>query len=240
MKTIIKILFTLAFMLILLISYTLRVYAHSNNNYSIDIPEGYKRDGNNSWMKYSDSGEELVAIRVNIDQLDQDASNIEYTNDILDNYASILKTSLSSEFQDLTIQRKAITGLSNNNYKCYFVKCRQTTLYIKNLYSEMFLLFSGDKAYSLVFATYDKNYFNTTEYKNIRNSFTIKNFSGQYYSYTNTIILIVVLSIGSILLIVAIISLFLKKKKKTLNTVNIDNMQYYQYYNDNQNNNYKF
>ena len=53
MKTIIKILFTLAFMLILLISYTLRVYAYSNNNYSIDIPEGYKRDGNNSWNRPS-------------------------------------------------------------------------------------------------------------------------------------------------------------------------------------------
>ena len=128
--------------------------------------------------------------------------------------------------------------LSLHNFSNFFTL--SASVVKQKSFRPMFLLFSGDKAYSLVFATYDKNYFNTTEYKNIRNSFTIKNFSGQYYSYTNTIILIVVLSIGSILLIVAIISLFLKKKKKTLNTVNIDNMQYYQNYNDNQNNNYKF
>ena len=172
------------------------VNAYSTSEYTIDIPSTYrkategsftKENGNNvniqiapfsKSSKKTFTEEEFNNLTKNIySEIDQIREDMK--KNIQKRYGEYLSESEINEyvksFKCNSIDKKEITTATKNNYKCYHIitNCSAGDY---NYYAEQYSFISNNKVYTLTVSVEEKSDLQSSEIKNIVNSFTINNY----------------------------------------------------------------
>lgn len=172
------------------------VNAYSTSQYSIDIPSTYtkvtegsftKENGNNiniQVVPFSGSSsnafteEELNQLTKNINS-EIDNLKTEMKKTIKERYGKYLSDSEINEyvksFKCDSIDKKEIIKATKNNYKCYHIIARCSVGDYK-YYVEQYSFISNNNVYVLTASVGEKGDLQSSEVKNIINSFTISNY----------------------------------------------------------------
>ena len=118
---------------------------------------------------------------------------------------------------DYEITDKAVVKFTDNKYKGFNIKSKYSIEDI-SIYANQYMVFSGGYQYVLSIGSYDKSYFDSTEAKNIVDSFTIRNFNpidtSPLMSFSN------VLPIIAIIVVVIFAILYIIKKREDKKSTN--------------------
>ena len=172
------------------------VNAYSTSQYSIDIPSTYrkategsftKENGNNvnvQVVPFSGSSsnafteEGLNQLTKNINS-EIDNVKTEMKKTIKERYGEYLSDSEINEyvksFKCDSIDKKEIITATKNNYKCYHIIARYSVGDYK-YYAEQYSFISNNNVYTLTASVGEKSDLQSSEVKNIINSFTISNY----------------------------------------------------------------
>lgn len=172
------------------------VIAYSTSDYSIDIPPGFIQSGNGfinnnngnsfnvniTYVGYFDNFKyDEAHLNVIVNTLEEYGKNFllttlqEYFRTNYEDYYYEIQNQLNLLDYSYEILDKDITKFSDNNYKGFYIKTR---LGIEDYYTygEQYCVYSKGYQYILTLSSEDNSYFNSTEAKNIVDSFTVKNF----------------------------------------------------------------
>lgn len=182
------------------------VDAYSTSQFSIDIPENYKKVGLNSFT--NENGNNVNIQITTTSYKGKDPYTEKNLNDLVEEIYKQIEDSkeqlvieakkqygnqISDEelaeyvgsFKCNYIDTKEITKFSKNNYKCFHLIGNFTMgelTYFANQYS----VISGNYVYTVTISGNEKEFFDTEEAKNIIDSFTITNFQGVKKDATST------------------------------------------------------
>ena len=227
---------------ILFISYS---YAYTTSDYSIDIPPGFTKSGNSFTDDNGNSFNVNVTYVGNMDNFKYNKTNLNTIADALQEYGEnflittiqdYVRTNYADYYYEIRDQLnlldysydildKDVVRFSDNNYKGFYIKTR---LGIEDYYSyaEQYCVFSNDYQYLLTISSTDNSYFNSSDAKNIVNSFTVKNFNpvdtiNIPFSKNLIIISLIVIIIVAVVLIIKLSD---DKNKNNMNehTVNVN------------------
>lgn len=226
-----------------------RVEAYSTSKYSIDIPSTYKKATEGSFTKANGSNvnvqitpflgssinafteEELNNLTRNINSGIDDLRD-EMKKNIKERYGEYLSDSEINEyvkfFKCNSIDKKEITTATKNNYKCYHIIANYL-VGDYNYYAEQYSFISNNNVYTLTACVEEKSYLQSSEIRNIVNSFTITNYKDPEKSFlfssdiwTKIIATVIVATIG------VAIKHFVDKGKQKDNAIIEDNSVKYE------------
>ena len=168
---------------------------YSTNDYSIDIPPGFTQSGNGFTDDNGNSFNVTIEYVGYFENFKYDESHLNVIAEGLEEYGrnylltamqDYLRTYYPSNYYELRNQLslldysydvvdKDIVRFSDNNYKGFYIKSR---IGVEDYYSyaEQYCVYSNGYQYVLTLSSDDNSYFNSTEAKNIVDSFTVKNF----------------------------------------------------------------
>lgn len=191
-----KKIFCVFLLFIFIFSLVGNVNAYSTSNYSIDIPSTYrkategsftKENGNNvnvqvvpftgsSSNSFTEEGLNQLTKNIN-SEIDNVRTEMKKT--IKERYGEYLSDSEIDEyvksFKCESIDKKEITTATKNNYKCYHIIASYSAGDYK-YYAEQYSFISNNNVYTLTASVGEKSDLQSTEVKNIINSFTITNY----------------------------------------------------------------
>ncbi len=181
---------------VLLLSLCNYANAYSTSQYSIDIPSTWTTTVENVFSKSNGD-----SVNVQITSFTGNANN-PYTEEMLDqlvneiynnvdNYKDEMKEQLKQtygsymtdseidkyvdSFKCNSVDLKEITTCTKNNYKCFHI-ISNYTMSDYSYYSEQYSITSGNNVYTLTLSSSDKSGLETSEMRDIVNSFTINNY----------------------------------------------------------------
>ena len=181
---------------IFIISLMENVNAYSTSQYSINIPSTYrkategsftKENGNNvnvqvvsftgsSSNAFTEEGLNKLTNNINSEI---DNVRIEMKKTIKERYGEYLSDSEIDEyvksFKCESIDKKEITTATKNNYKCYHIIASYSAGDYK-YYAEQYSFISNNNVYTLTASVGEKSDLQSSEVRNIINSFTISNY----------------------------------------------------------------
>lgn len=172
------------------------VNAYSTNQYSIDIPSAYRKATEGSFTK--DNGNNVNVQVVPFTGSSSDAFTEEGLNKLtkninseIDNVRTEMKKTIKERYGEYlsdseideyvksfkceSIDKKEITTATSNNYKCYHIIASYSAGDYK-YYAEQFTFVSNNNIYTLTASVGEKSDLQSSEVRNIINSFTISNY----------------------------------------------------------------
>ena len=231
------------------------INAYSTSDYSINILPGFSQSGNS----FSDNNGNSFNVNTSyvgyFEDLKYDKRNLDLIANALQEYGknflistlhNYVRTNYGKYYYEIQnhlnlldynydILNKDIVKFSDNNYKGFYIKSQMS---IEDLrwYAEQYCVYSNGYQYVLTLSSFDNSYFDSSEAKNIIDSFTIRNFNpidtSPLLPFSNG------LSIIAIIVIVIFVILYIMKKKEYRKTANYLN-SYKDYNVENINNPYK-
>ena len=191
----------LIFSILFLFIFSNFVFSFSSDKYSIDIPDGYQENKENSF-----TNEEGKNINVGITKSNQTVYDADiYTEENLEEIFNKIEDQLEyakkelkkqlnqqnkSEGLNLTekqiddyvetfkiekVVKKEVTTFSKNNYKCFHIIIKYS-MGESSYYTDTYQVQSGNEIYTLAINEPNLEDINTDTHKKVVNSFTIKNF----------------------------------------------------------------
>lgn len=191
-----KKIFCVFLLFIFIFSLVGNVNAYSTSQYSIDIPSTYrkategsftKENGNNvnvqvvpftgsSSNAFTEEGLNKLTNNIN-SEIDNVRTEMKKT--IKERYGEYLSDSEIDEyvksFKCESIDKKEITTATKNNYKCYHIIASYSAGDYK-YYAEQYSFISNNNVYTLTASVGEKSDLQSSEVRNIINSFTISNY----------------------------------------------------------------
>ena len=178
------------------------VNAYSTSKYSIDIPSTYRKATEGSFTKENGNNVNVQVVpftgsssnAFTEDGLNKLTNNInseidnvrkEMKKTIKERYGEYLSDSEIDEyvksFKCESIDKKEITTATKNNYKCYHIIASYSAGDYK-YYAEQYSFISNNNVYTLTASVGEKSELQSSEVRNIINSFTISNYKNQEQS----------------------------------------------------------
>lgn len=172
------------------------VNAYSTSNYSIDIPSTYRKATEGSFTKENGNNVNVQVVPFTgsssnafteeglnslIKNINSEIDNVrtEMKKTIKERYGEYLSDSEIDEyvksFKFESIDKKEITTATKNNYKCYHIIASYSAGDYKN-YAEQYSFISNNNIYTLTAGVGEKSDLQSSEVRNIINSFTISNY----------------------------------------------------------------
>lgn len=195
--------------MLLILSVATSVNAYSTSDYSIDVPDTFKKVTSAAYSKEDGSSFNIQVTPYNEKEGDP------YNQRTLDKLVDELAKGISN-FKFNSADVKEITKCTKNNYKCFHVLSNFSMGY-NNFYCDQYAIVSGNKIYTLTLGSFDKEDFNKDEMKGIIDSFTIKNYKEPKSQMSPTLITAIIgAGVGALLGLVSVI-----KNKKENAKVNV-------------------
>ncbi len=160
----------LSIVFILIVSLCTFVNAYSTSNYSFDVPSTWKELGGAGIFRDSSGN----SVNVQVSKFTGDAGN-PYTEEMLNEIVDEIKNDDDSSFKCKSIDTKEITTCTKNNYKCFHIIANYEMSYA-DYYCNQYGIVSGNEFYVITLSAEEKEEFESSEMKNIVDSFTIKNY----------------------------------------------------------------
>lgn len=224
------------------------INAYSTSKYSIDIPYTYRKATEGSYTKENGNNVNVQVVpfsgsssnafteeKLNslVKNMTSQVDNIkdEMKKTIKERYGEYLSDSEIDQYVKSVkfngIDKKEITTATKNNYKCYHIIVSYS-VGDSNIYAEQYTFMSNNNVYTLTASVGEKSDLQSSEIRNIINSFTIVNYKDpEKSSFFSSNVWSKVIATTIVAIIGVAIKHFVDKGKEDTNNEKIENNMKY-------------